>query len=711
METKDQRGIDELTINTIRFLAVDMVEKANSGHPGAPMGLAPLAYLLWTRHLRFNPADPGWPNRDRFVLSAGHASALLYALLHLSGFDLPMAELQRFRQYESKAPGHPELGMTPGVETTTGPLGQGLGNSVGMAMAQRKAAAAFNRDGFPLFDYRIWAIASDGDMMEGIGAEASSLAGHLQLGNLKVFYDDNHVSLDGPTALSFGDDIPRRFEAYGWHVLRVADVNDLAAMEAAIAAAEAETERPTLVAVRTVIGYGAPKKQGTSAAHGSPLGKEETAGAKKFFGWPLEPAFLVPPEAVQAFAPARERGGRLEAEWQDLWKRYQAAFPAEAADLGSRLAGKLPAGWQEALPAFSPADGAMATRVASGRVINALAPRLPQLCGGAADLASSNETLIKGEDNFEPGRPGGRNLFFGVREHAMGAALSGMSLSRLWIPYGGTFLIFSDYMRPAIRLACLMRLQVIYVFTHDSIFLGEDGPTHQPISQLASLRSLPGMTVIRPADACETAAAWRAAIEHRDGPTALVLTRQALPVLAETQERAAAGLPRGGYILAEPAPQAAAAAQGSTAPAPGQPQGAPAQGASAQGAPAQGTAAPLPELILLATGSEVSLAYEAAKQLAARGVRTRLVSMPCWELFDRQPAEYRDAVLPPAVRKRLAVEAASPFGWARYVGLEGEVQGIERFGASAPAKQLYEPFGFTAEHVVARALRMLGRNA
>jgi transketolase len=681
METQEKPSIDELTINTIRFLAVDMVEKANSGHPGAPMGLAPLAYLLWARHLRFNPTDPAWPNRDRFVLSAGHASALLYALLHLSGFDLPMAELQRFRQYESKAPGHPEHGMTPGVETTTGPLGQGLGNSVGMAMAQRKAAAAFNRDGFPLFDYRIWVIASDGDMMEGIGAEASSLAGHLQLGNLKVFYDDNHVSLDGPTALSFGDDVPKRFEAYGWHVLRVADVNDLAAMEAAISAAEAETERPTLVAVRTVIGYGAPKKQGTSAAHGSALGKEETAGAKKFLGWPQEPPFLVPPEAVQAFAPARQRGHDLEAAWQDLWKRYQAAFPAEAADLGARLEGRLPDGWQEALPAFSPADGAMATRVASGKVINAIAPRLPQLCGGAADLASSNETLIKGEENFEPGKPSGRNLYFGVREHAMGAALSGLSLSRLWIPYGGTFLIFSDYMRPAIRLACLMRLQVIYVFTHDSIFLGEDGPTHQPISQLASLRSLPGMTVIRPADACETVAAWRAAIEHRDGPTALVLTRQALPIFAETRERAAEGLRRGAYVLAEPAPQGGTAGDGSA----------------------------LPEILLLATGSEVSVAYEAAKQLAARGVRARLVSMPSWEIFDRQPAEYRDSVLPPAVRKRLAVEAASPFGWGKYVGLEGEVQGIERFGASAPAKDLYEPFGFTADHVAARALHMLGR--
>jgi transketolase len=680
----DGRAADELVINTIRFLAVDMVEKANSGHPGAPMGLAPLAYLLWTRHLRFDPLNPAWPDRDRFVLSAGHASALLYALLHLAGFDLPMSELQRFRQFGSKTPGHPEHEMAPGVETTTGPLGQGLGNSVGMAIAQRKSAAAFNRDGYPLFDYRIWVVASDGDMMEGVGSEAASLAGHLQLGNLKVFWDDNHISLDGPTALSFGDDVPKRFEAYGWRVERVADVNDLDAVEAAIAAVEAESERPSLVAVRTVIGYGSPKKQNTSQAHGSPLGKEETEAAKKFFGWPLEPAFYVPPEAIAAFAAARESGSRLHATWKELWQRYQAAFPKEAADLGLRLAGKLPDGWHEALPSFSPADGPIATRAASGKVINAIAPRLPQLCGGAADLASSNDTLIKGEDNFEPGKPGGRNFYFGVREHAMGSALSGLALSRLWLPYGGTFLIFSDYMRPPIRLACLMKLQVIYVFTHDSIFLGEDGPTHQPISQLASLRSLPGMTVIRPGDACETAAAWRVAIENREGPTALVLTRQALPILEESSRLAPAGVPRGAYVLAEPAPEA-----------------------GGRQATAANAAASEPELLLLATGSEVSLAYEAAKRLAGQGVRVRLVSMPSWELFDRQPAEYRDAVLPPGVRKRLAIEAASPFGWHKYVGLDGEIQGIERFGASAPAKQLYEPFGFTPEHVVERALRLL----
>jgi transketolase len=684
---------DELAINTIRFLAVDMVEKANSGHPGAPMGLAPLAYLLWTRHLRYDPQDPSWPNRDRFVLSAGHASALLYALLHLAGFDLPMAELQRFRQFGSKTPGHPEHELAPGVETTTGPLGQGLGNSVGMGIAQLKSAAAFNREGYPLFDYRVWVVASDGDMMEGVASEASSLAGHLRLGNLKVFYDDNHISLDGPTALSFGDDVVKRYAAYGWRVERVADVNDLDAVEAAIAAVEAETERPSMVAVRTIIGYGSPKKQNTSQAHGSPLGKEETEAAKKFFGWPLEPTFYIPPEATEAFAAPRRRGQRLHGEWQDLWRRYRDAFPREGADLAARLAGKLPAGWHEALPAFSPSDPAIATRAASGKVINAIAPRLPQLCGGAADLASSNDTLIKGEDNFEPGKPGGRNFYFGVREHAMGSALSGIALSRLWLPYGGTFLIFSDYMRPAVRLACLMKLQVIYVYTHDSIFLGEDGPTHQPISQLASLRSLPGMTVIRPADACETAAAWRAAIENREGPTALVLTRQALPILEATSQRAAEGVLRGAYVLLEPR---AAGTEG-------------AGGAAAGEGGAGGAAAGALDLLLLATGSEVSLACEAAKRLAAQGVRVRVVSMPSWQLFDRQPADYRDAVLPPAVRKRLAIEAASPFGWHKYVGLDGDVQGIEGFGASAPASQLYEPFGFTPEKVAARALRLLGR--
>ncbi len=677
METLDM-DVDQQVINTIRFLAVDMVEKANSGHPGAPMGLAPLAYLLWARHMRFDPTDCDWPNRDRFVLSAGHASALLYAMLHLTGYPLPMEELQRFRQLDSRTPGHPEYGHTQGVETTTGPLGQGLGNAVGMAIAQRKAAAAFNRDGYSLFDYRVWVIASDGDMMEGVGAEAASLAGHLQLGNLKVFYDDNHITLDGPSALSFGDDVPSRFAAYGWRVERVHDVNDLAALEAAIAAAESETERPCMVAVRSIIGYGAPTKQNTAKAHGSPLGKAEAEGAKKFFGWPLDPTFLVPQTARDAFAPARERGAQLRAAWQDLWQRYQQAFPQEGADLAGRLAGRLPDGWHEALPTFAPGDGPIATRNASGKVLNALAPKLPQLIGGAADLSSSNETMIKNEANFEPDQPAGRNFFFGVREHAMGSALNGIAVSRLWIPYGGTFLIFSDYMRPPVRLACLMGLQVIYVYTHDSIFLGEDGPTHQPISQLASLRSLPHMTVIRPADANETAAAWRVAIENSHGPTALVLTRQNLPVFAETATAAVSGVPRGAYVLSEPAPAAGAAA--------GQ-----------------------PDILLLATGSEVSLAYDAAQRLAGQGVRARVVSMPSWELFDRQDAAYRDQVLPPAVRRRLAIEAAAPFGWHKYLGLDGEMIGMEGFGASAPAKDLYPRFGFTVDKIVERALHIMKR--
>ncbi|HVT60201.1 MAG TPA: transketolase [Thermoanaerobaculia bacterium] len=676
METRVETGVaqdvDQLAINTIRFLAVDMVEKANSGHPGAPLGLAPLAYVLWTRYLRHDPEDPDWPGRDRFVLSAGHASALLYALLHLCGYDLPMSELQRFRQLGSRTPGHPEHELTRGVETTTGPLGQGMGNSVGMAIAARKAAAAFNRDGFPLFDSRVWVVASDGDMMEGISSEVSSLAGHLRLGNLKVFYDDNAVSLDGPTSLSFSDDVGKRYEAYGWRIERVADGNDLAALGRAIAAVEAESERPSLVLVRTVIGYGSPKKQGTSAAHGSPLGKDETIATKQALGWPLEPAFYVPEEARSKFAEVGERGRRLRADWQDLLRRYEAAHPDAAADLAARLAGRLPDGWQEALPSFSPADAAIATRAASGKVLNAIAPRLPQLVGGSADLSTSNDTMIKGEPNFARDQPGGRNFFFGVREHGMGSILSGIALSRLWIPYGGTFLIFSDYMRPPIRLAAMMKLQVIYVYTHDSIFLGEDGPTHEPIEQLAGLRAIPGMTVIRPADACETAAAWRTALEHRDGPTALVLTRQNLPILEETQRGAPAGVPRGAYVLSDP--------------------------------PGGGE----PDILLLATGSEVSLIHEAGKRLAGEGIKARLVSMPSWELFDRQPAEYRDQVLPPAVRRRLAVEAAGPLGWHKYVGDAGQIHCMRRFGASAPAKALAQEFGYTPENVAALAREMLG---
>jgi len=660
---------DQVAINTIRFLAVDMVEKAQSGHPGAPLGQAPLAYLLWTRHMRHNPGNPDWPNRDRFVLSCGHASALLYSLLHLGGYGLPMEELQRFRQFGSKTPGHPEHELTRGVETTTGPLGQGLGNAVGMAIAQAKSAHRFNRDGFPLFDYRIWVIASDGDLMEGLSHEASSLAGHLRLSQLKVFYDDNEVSIDGSTSLAFSDDSAKRFEAYGWRVLRVNDGNDLDELEKAIAEAEAETERPTLVVVRTEIGYGSPNKGGTAEAHGAPLGGEEVALTKKALGWPTEPTFLVPEEGRAPFEAARDRGRKQEEEWNDLLWRYREAHVEDAADLERRLAGKLPDGWAEALPKFQPGGKPMATRAASGQVINAIAAKLPELIGGSADLAPSNNTLVKGESNFSAQDRGGRNFHFGVREHGMGSAMNGMALSRLWIPYGGTFLIFSDYMRPPVRLACLMKLQVIYIYTHDSIFLGEDGPTHQPISQLASLRAIPNLTVIRPADACETVEAWRVAIEHRHGPTALALTRQNLPILEETAAKAREGLPRGGYVLLDPTDGE-------------------------------------PEIILIATGSEVHLAVEAAKKLAGR-VRARVVSLPSWELFDRQPREYRDSVLPPAIRKRLAIEAATPFGWHKYVGTEGEIHGIERFGASAPAKDLEREFGFTADAVVARVEGML----
>jgi transketolase len=664
--------VDQLAINTIRFLAVDMVEAAQSGHPGAPLGQAPMAYLLWTRFLRHNPDNPDWPNRDRFVLSCGHASALLYALLHLAGYGLPIEELKRFRQLGSKTPGHPEHELTRGVETTTGPLGQGLANSVGMAIAQCLSRNRFNREGFPLFDYRVWVFASDGDMEEGVTSEACSLAGHLKLGQLKVLYDDNHVSIDGPTSLSFSEDVGKRFEAYGWFVQHVADVNDLQEVETAMKVAEAETQRPSLIVVRTVIGFGSPNRAGTSKAHGEALGPEETAATKNALGWPLEPTFLVPEGSTKPFEESRQRCHQLEQEWNDLYARYQQAHPEDAADLDGRLAGKLPDGWQDAIPAFTPGDKPMATRAASGQVLNAIAGKLPLLVGGSADLTPSNNTAIKGRADFEAASLEGLYFRFGIREHAMGSIMNGIALSRLWIPYGGTFLIFYDYMRPPVRLASLMKIQTIYVYTHDSIFLGEDGPTHQPIEQLAGLRSVPGLTLIRPADANETAEAWRVAIEHRHGPVALALTRQNLPILEETAKGAREGLPKGAYVLSDPV---------------------------------QGN----PEIILMATGSEVWLAVDAAKQLTEKGRRVRVVSMPSWALFDAQPQEYRDSVLPPTLRKRLAIEAATPFGWHKYVGLDGEVHGIERFGASSPYKDLQKAFGFLPEDVVKRAERLLGR--
>jgi transketolase len=675
MPVQAATDLDAIAVNTLRFLAVDMVEKADSGHPGAPMGLAPLAYVLWTRHLRYNPDNPEWPDRDRFVLSCGHASALLYGLLHLAGYDLPIEELQRFRQLGSKTPGHPEYGLTPGVETTTGPLGQGFANAVGMAIAREMLAARFNRPESPVFSHRIWVLASDGDLMEGVTSEASSLAAHLKLGSLNVFYDDNGISIDGSTDLAFSEDVAARYEAYGWHVERVEDGNDLEALDAAAQAAAACTSRPSLVVVRTHIGYGSPKKQDTAEAHGSPLGPDEVEATKRALGWPLEPTFHVPDETRQAFAAARDRGRLRESEWRDLFDRWADDSPDDAAEFRARLSGLLPENWHHKLPAFAPGDGPIATRSASGKVINAICDVLPHLIGGSADLAGSNNTYQKGQPDFSAAERAGRNFYFGVREHAMGSVLNGIALSKMFLPYGGTFLIFSDYMRPAIRLAALMELPVRYVFTHDSIFLGEDGPTHQPISQLLSLRSIPGLTMIRPADAEETVQAWRVALENDKGPTALVLTRQKLPILAETVERAPVGLARGGYVLAD--------------------------------LPADGAASEL-DLVLIATGSEVSLALEAGKALAEKGKSVRVVSLPSWELFDAQDAAYRDTVLPPTATRRLAIEAATPLGWERYVGPQGAVLGIEGYGASAPAEDLAQAYGFTVERVVARAKELLG---
>ena len=662
--------LDRVAINTIRFLAVDMVEKARSGHPGAPMGQAALAYALWTRVLRHDPSDPGWPNRDRFVLSCGHASALLYSMLHLSGYDLSLDDLKEFRQWGSRTPGHPEFGVTPGVETTTGPLGQGISNAVGMAIAERQLAATFNREGFDVFDHRTWVIASDGDLMEGVSAEASSLAGHLGLGKLTVFYDDNKISIDGPTDLSFSENVGRRYKAYGWQVLEIADGNDLQAVAKAVAAAGAEPERPTLVVTRTHIGFGSPNKQDTSSAHGSPLGPEEVDLTKKTLGWPLEPTFHIPDEAREAFAGVRAQGKRRHAEWRALVERYGVEHPQAAAELGRRLAGELPEGWDRDVPLFAPEDGPLATRKASGAVVNALAPRVPELIGGSADLTPSNNTYQKASSDFSRHNPAGRNFYFGVREHGMAAVANGMVLSAMLRPYCGTFLIFSDYMRPAIRLAALMELPVVYVFTHDSIFLGEDGPTHQPISQLASLRSIPGLTVLRPGDANETAAAWRVALERREGPTALALTRQKLPILTEALELAASGVRRGGYVLTG----------GERADA---------------------------DLILIATGSELHVAVEAGRRLSAEGIVSRVVSLPSWELFAAQDPSYRDEVLPPEIGARVAIEAGVPLGWERWVGTRGAVIGIDRFGASAPAADLAEPYGMTVDNVVARARALL----
>ncbi len=664
-------SLDALCINTVRTLAMDAVQQAESGHPGAPMGLAPLAYALYTRHLKHNPADPAWPDRDRFVLSNGHASMLLYAALHLSGYDLPLEELRNFRQWGSKTPGHPEYGHTPGVETTTGPLGQGLATAVGMAAAEAHLAATFNREGHTLVDHHTWFIAGDGCLMEGISHEAASFAGHFKLGKLIGFYDDNGISIDGKTSLTYSDDAAQRFAAYGWQVLHVDDVNDLAALDAAIAAARADGERPSLIITKTHIGFGSPNRQDTAKAHGEPLGKEEIALTKAALGWTATEPFTVPAEALAHWRTAAGRGAGAHDAWRKALIAFAKAHPDTAKEFGRRMQGDLPAGWQQALPAFTPDNGHVASRNASGVVLNALAARVPELVGGSADLSGSNLTIIKDAPRFAAESPAGRNIHFGVREHAMGAIMNGMALHGGVIPYGGTFLVFADYMRPAIRLAALMGLRVIYVFTHDSIGLGEDGPTHQPVEQLTSLRCIPNLTVIRPADAAETAEAWRAALQHTKGPVALVLTRQKLPLINRATYGAAAGTLRGGYVLSD----------------------------AADGAP---------ELLLIASGSEVEIAMAAQPVLQAQGISARVVSMPSQELFLRQDAEYQAMVLPPGAR-RVVVEAAHPMSWHRFVGADGAIVGIETFGASAPYQRLYKEYGITADAVVAAARQVAGR--
>jgi transketolase len=664
--------LDELCVNTIRTLSMDGVQKANSGHPGMPMGMADAAYVLWTQFLRHSPGNPDWPDRDRFVLSAGHGSMLLYSLLHLTGYDLPLEELKQFRQWGSLTPGHPEYGLTPGVETTTGPLGQGFANGVGMAIAEAFLAATFNRPGHEIVNHYTYAICSDGDLMEGISHEAASMAGHMKLGKLIYLYDDNHISIDGSTDLAYTEDRIKRFEAYHWHTQQI-DGHDRAAVAEAIKAAQAVTDKPSLIACRTTIGYGSPNRANTAKAHGEALGVDEVKLTKQAFGWDPGKEFYIPDEALAHFRQAVERGAQWEAEWRDKLEAYAKAYPQEAEQFQRALSGELPEGWEEALPVFPADTKGMATRAASGQVLNAIAPIIPTLIGGSADLAPSNNTMLKGYPVFANDSFAGRNFHFGVREHGMAAALNGMAVHGGVFPYGGTFLIFSDYCRPAIRLAALSHFPTIFVFTHDSIGLGEDGPTHQPIEHLAALRAIPNLTVIRPADANETSQAWKVALEHRDGPVLLALTRQNLPIYDRSKMGDAADLAKGAYVLLD-------------------------------------ADRVYPDVILMATGSEVQLAVEAHAKLAEQGIAARVVSMPSWELFEKQPDEYRDSVLPPTVKARVAIEAAVPLGWERWVGALGAVIGLNHFGASSPYKAIYQHFGFTTDNVVLRALETIDKS-
>ncbi|MFQ5638077.1 MAG: transketolase [bacterium] len=655
---------------TIRTLAMDAIQKANSGHPGLPLGMADTAVVLWAKHLKHNPSNPSWPDRDRFVLSAGHGSMLLYSLLHLTGYDLPMSALKSFRQWESATPGHPEFGMTPGVETTTGPLGQGLANAVGMALAERLLAAQFNRSGFELVNHFTYVIASDGDLMEGISHEACALAGHLKLGKLIVLYDDNGISIDGSTDLTFSEDVLARFRAYGWHTQAI-DGHDMNQVDSAITAAKSETRRPSMIACKTVIGFGSPNRAGTSKAHGEPLGVDEVRLTKENLSWPSDSEFYVPEDVYEFMRTALQKGAAQQAKWEALLTSYENSFPDLSVDFHRGVKRELPPDWDKKLPEFT-GEQAIATRAASGKFLNAVSPGLSQLVGGSADLTGSNITLPGNETHVTPDDFTGRYIYFGVREHGMGGVLNGMALHGGLIPYGGTFLVFSDYMRPSIRLAALMELQVIYVFTHDSIGLGEDGPTHQPIEHLTSLRAIPNLVVIRPADAGETTAAWRTALQRQNGPTALILTRQKLPVFDPDRKNSGSvqGVQNGAYVLDDSSS---------------------------------------PKVILLATGSEVHVAVEAKKLLAEKQVPARVVSMPSSDLFDRQPHDYREKVLPAHVRARVAVETGITSSWHKYVGEFGEIVGIDRFGASAPYQEIYDKFGITPRAVADAAMRSIDK--
>ena len=662
-------SIEQAAINTVRVLSADAVQKANSGHPGTPMALAPVGHVLWAKIMHYNPQNPEWANRARFILSCGHACMLQYSFLHLTGYNLTLDDIKNFRQLHSKTAGHPEYGLCPGIEVTTGPLGQGFANGVGMAIAQQYIAARYNKPGFNLFDYHIYAICSDGDIMEGVASEAASLAGYLQLGQLIYLYDNNHITIEGETSLAFNEDVAERFKSYGWHVQAVADGNDIEAITTAIENAKKEKQRPSLISVRTQIGYGSPNKVNTAAAHGAPLGKEELRLVKENFGFDPDKSFIVADDVLRFYREKGKAGIQKEKDWYALYREYKQNYPAEAAEYELLSSGKLPKEWNNNLPVFKPGEKGMATRKASGKMLNAIADKLPLLIGGSADLAPSTDTNLSAFPSFSSENHSGRNFHFGIREHAMGAILNGMALTKGIIPYGATFLIFYDYMRPPVRLAAIMKIRPIFIYTHDSIGLGEDGTTHQPVEQLIGLRSVPNMMVIRPADANETVQAWRVALEHTDGPVAIILTRQDVLILDQEKYTKATALEKGAYILSD----------------------------------CEGE----PQLILMGTGSEVQLLLEAQQKLLQESIRVRVVSFPCWELFDKQSADYKEKVLPGHIRKRLAVEAGSPIGWSKYVTDDGDVIGVTQFGESAPGDELMNVYGFSIKNITAKAKTLL----